>query len=245
LENLGINLGYILLQIFMFAIVLVVLRAWVYQPIMKMLEKRRATINQGLEDARIAGDARANAEKEAENILAEAQSKANDVMRAASERAVVAERDLRAQADAGIAKSRESALAEVDQERTRYLSDLRSQVANLAIAATRKLIGESLDEKRQHAILDEFFSGIKSGKVAALDKVSLKGSIAEITSALPLTQAEQTKVKDEVLASIGGKGEIKFKVDPAILGGLVIRVGDRVVDGSVAGQLNELKNTLQ
>jgi F-type H+-transporting ATPase subunit b len=244
LENLGINLGYILLQIFMFAIVLVVLRAWVYQPIMKMLEKRRATINQGLEDARIAGDARANAEKEAENILAEAQSKANDVMRAASERAVVAERDLRAQADAGIAKSRESALAEVDQERTRYLSDLRSQVANLAIAATRKLIGESLDEKRQHAILDEFFSGIKSGKVAALDKVSLKGSIAEITSALPLTQAEQTKVKDEVLASIGGKGEIKFKVDPAILGGLVIRVGDRVVDGSVAGQLNELKNTL-
>lgn len=245
MENLGINLGYILLQIFMFAIVLVVLRAWVYQPIMKMLEKRRATINQGLEDARIAGDARANAEKEAEAILTDAQSKANGVIRAASERASVAERDLRAQAEAGIAKSRESALAEVDQERTRYLSDLRSQVANLAIAATRKLIGESLDEKRQHALLDEFFSGIKSGKVAILDKVSLKGTSAEVVSALPLTTAEQTRVKDDVLASIGGKGEIKFKVDPAILGGLVIRVGDRVIDGSVAGQLSELKNTMQ
>ncbi|HWQ46673.1 MAG TPA: F0F1 ATP synthase subunit B [Longilinea sp.] len=245
MENLGINLGYILLQIFMFAIVLVVLRAWVYQPIMKMLEKRRATINQGLEDARIAGDARANAELEAEKILAEAQTKANDVIRAASERAVVVERELRAQADAGITKSREAALAEVDQERTRYLSDLRSQVASLAIAATQKLIGEALDEKRQRALLDEFFSGIKSGKVVVLDNVSLKGNAAEVVSALPLTQAEQTKVKDDVLASLGGKGEIKFKVDPSILGGLVIRVGDRVVDGSVAGQLNELKNSLQ
>jgi F-type H+-transporting ATPase subunit b len=39
--------------------------------------------------------------------------------------------------------------------------------------------------------------------------------------------------------------EISFKVDPSILGGLVIKVGDKVLDGSVAGKLDGLRQTLK
>ena len=118
-------------------------------------------------------------------------------------------------------------------------------VAALAIASTQKLIGESLDEKRQHALLDEFFSGVKSGKVTLLEKVgAVKGAGAEVTSALPLRDDEQETVRKDLLKAMGGAGDVVFKVDPNILGGLVIRVDDRVVDGSVAGQLQGLRQDL-
>ena len=55
MEALGINLGYLFVQIFNFLIVVVVLRAWVYKPVVGLLQKRRETIAQGLEDAARSG----------------------------------------------------------------------------------------------------------------------------------------------------------------------------------------------
>jgi F-type H+-transporting ATPase subunit b len=245
LEKLGLNLGYIIVQIANIYILFVVLRAWVYKPLMGMLEKRKQAIAQGLEDARVAADARANAERDAAAIMAEAQMKANEVVRASSERAEAAAREIHATAEAEIAKGREGALAEIEQERNRVLGELRGQVVTLAIAAAQKLVGESLDDARQHALLKDFFSGVKAGKVVVLEGETLSGGAAEVTSALPLTGDEQVVVKRDVLSTLGGSASVSFRVDPSILGGLVVKVGDRIVDGSVAGQLQALRQNLQ
>lgn len=245
MEALGINLGYLLVHILSFIILFVTLRAWAYQPLLNMMDNRRKMIAQGLEDAQVAADARANAERQAEQIIADAQSKAAEVVREATDRAEAAEREVRVQREAEINKIRDQRLAEVEAERNRILSEVRGQIAALAIAATQKLIGESLDEKRQHALLDDFFSGVKSGRVTVLEGQNLAGASAEVTSALPLTPEEQETVKRDVLANVGGAGTVTFRVDPTILGGLVVRVGDRLVDGSVAGQLQNLRQNLQ
>jgi len=244
LEALGINLGYLLVQIFNFAIIFVVLRAWVYKPILGLLDTRRTAIAQGLEDARVAAEARQNAEQEAEKILAEAQSRASQVVREATERAESQGREVLAVAEADASRKRNEGLAEAERERERILGDLRSQVGALAIAAARKLIGDTLDEQRQHALIDEFFSGVRSGRVAVLEQNGLSGSSAEVTSALPLTAEEKEAVRQDILSRIGAQATVTFRVDPSILGGLVVRVGDKVLDGSVAGQLETLRQNL-
>jgi F-type H+-transporting ATPase subunit b len=165
-------------------------------------------------------------------------------VREANERAQGIAKEVKAEAESEVVKAREAALVEVDVERNRILGDLRSQVAALSIAATQKLVGEALDEKRQHALLDDFFSGVKSGKVLVLDDAGLKGASAEVTSALPLTNKEQATVKKDVLAKVGAQA-VTFRVDPTILGGLVIKVGDKVVDGSIAGKLDNLRQSLK
>ncbi len=244
MEKLGLNLGYLLVQIFNFLIIFVVLRAWVYKPILGLLDKRRKMIAEGVENARVAAEARANAEKEAAKILANAQAEANRIVREATERAQVAAKDVRAAAEAEAARLLENAKADAEAERNRILGDLRGQVAALAIAATQKLLGEALDEKRQRALVDEFFSGIKAGKVVVLDEADFKGASAEVISALPLTDEEQNIVKQEVLTRIGAQA-VTFRVDPAILGGLIIKVGDKVLDGSLAGKLEGLRQNLR
>jgi F-type H+-transporting ATPase subunit b len=244
MEALGINLGLLIVQIIAFTIVLLTLNAWVYKPMLNMMETRKQKIAQGLEDARVAAEARADAEKQAAKIIGEAQTEASKIVAEATERASSAGRDVKAAAEAEAAKARDAAMAEAEVERNRILGDLRSQVASLAIAAANKLVGETLDEKKQHALLDEFFSGVKSGKVTVLDDSSFKGDSAEVTSALPLSADEEAAVRQDVLSRIGAR-EVAFRVDPSILGGLVIKVGDKVMDNSVAGRLEGLRQNFR
>jgi F-type H+-transporting ATPase subunit b len=244
LEALGISLGYLLVQIFNFAIIFVILRAWVYKPILGLLEQRREAIAQGLEDARVAAEARENAEQDAEKIMSEAQLEASNIVREATERAEQQRREITAEAEAEASERREEALEEIERERERILSEVRGQVAALAMAAAQKLIGESLDQQRQRALIDEFFSGVKSGRVVVLEGERMAGASAVVTSALPLTEEEKASVKEDILSRLGDHATVTFRVDPSILGGLVVRVGDKVLDGSVAGRLEEMRQRL-
>ncbi len=243
MEALGLNLGFLFVQIFNFLIVFIILRAYVFTPIVELLNKRRASIAQGLQDAQVAAEARENAEKDAQEILAKAQAEANQKIREASERAEQASKEILAEAEVEIVKVREAALVDAQLERERVLADVRGQVAALAVAAAQKLVGEALDEKRQHALLDEFFSGVQSGKVVLLEDTNLSGASAEITSALPLTDEEKETVRKDIISKVGSQ-TVTFRVDPTILGGLVLKVGDKVLDGSVSGQLESLEQSL-
>lgn len=237
MEKLGINFGFIIVQVVNFTIIFIVLRKWAFLPIIDMLGKRNETIAQGLEDAREAAEARANAEKEADKIKAEAQAQAAETVREATQRAEQATKDVKASAEADAKQTRDEALAGIDEERERILGDVRGQVAALAMAATQKLLGEALDEKKQRALIDEYFSGIKGGKVTVIEASSAEAAV--VTSALPLTDGEKKNLQGTLT------GDVQYKVDPNILGGLVVRVGDKVMDASVAGKLDSMRQNLK
>lgn len=244
LANLGINPGFLVMFTIYFLVVAGVMTIWVYNPIIKGLENRKRRIAQGLEDARVAAEARANAESEARKIIAEAQAEANRRVAEATARAEKAAADVKAAAEAEARRILEAAHEEVIAERNQMLADLRPQVAALALAAAQRLIGDALDEKRQRALIDEFFSGVKSGKVVVVEDASFNGASAEVISALPLTEAEKVTVTADIAGRLGSN-QVHFKVDPSILGGLVVRVGDKVIDGSVAGKLEGLRVSLK
>lgn len=234
MEGLGINLGYLVMQIFLLIILVILMKQFAYGPITRMLAERQARIAKGLEDARQAAIARDNADAEAKTILDEARAEAaqmrSDATIQAEETAAGITARANEQAKDIIAAAQEDAVS----ERNRILADLRSQVAGIAIAAANKIIGESLDEKRQRDIIADFFSKVPD------DVAELSGEKATVTSALPLTSKEQSSIKKTLKVD-----DIVFKVDPGILGGLIIRVGDQVVDDSVANQMAGLSDSLR
>jgi F-type H+-transporting ATPase subunit b len=245
MEALGVNLGFFLVQVFNFIIVMIVLSTWAYRPVVNLLEQRKQRIAQGLEDARVAAEARANAEKEAAKIIAEAQAEANKRVAEATERAEKAAAEVRTAAETERGRIMAAAQEEGAQERNRILADLRGQVAALAVSAAQKVVGESLDERRQHGLIQEFFSGVKGGRFALLEGEAMAGAAAEVTSALPLTADEQETVRKDIVSRLGGSAAVVFRVDPNILGGVVVRVGDKVVDASVAGRLEGLRASMR
>jgi len=68
--------------------------------------------------------------------------------------------------------------------------------------------------------------------------------LATATSAAPLSQDEVRAVTARLEQLTGGRVELALEVDPDLLGGLVVRVGDRLIDGSVRGRLERLRNQL-
>ena len=234
MEALGINLGYLIVQILGIAFLLILLTGFVYKPMLRVLDERKARIAKGLEDARQAAIARENADVEAKKILDEARAEASNIRREAVVAAEGAAKDVEARARDDARAILANAQTEATEERNRILADLRGQVAAISIAAANKLVGASLDEKRQRELISDFFSRVPA------EVSELKGESAQITSALPLTDAEKQSAQKML-----GVGNVQFKVDPSILGGLVVRVGDRVVDDSVANRMNALQESLR
>jgi len=241
-EGLGINLTLLVAQIFNFLILFAILGAVAYKPMIKFLDGRREKIAKGLEDARRAEERLANIEKDYQTRMDAARADAQKMVAEMTANAEKNSAAIVAKADEDAAKIRATAQEEAEAERNKALADLRSQVVTLSIAAANKLIGTSMDEKRQRALVDEFFSGVKSGKVVLLEPGVGGAGKAEVTSALPLSAEEQTTIEGDLTGR--GASAVAFKVDPRILGGLVVRVGDRVVDASVSGQLESLKQSL-
>ena len=95
-------------------------------------------------------------------------------------------------------------------------------------------------EKGRHreipSILEYFISLVKEQK---------KIGMADIASAVALSDAQKDQIKEKLLATTQyAEFEINYTVDPSLIGGLVIRIGDRVVDSSIKTQLRELSKEL-
>ena len=67
---------------------------------------------------------------------------------------------------------------------------------------------------------------------------------AMVTSAIPLTSQEQDALRQKLSRETGSNLDLAFEVDPDLIGGLVVRVGDRVVDASVASRLRQLRESI-
>ena len=68
--------------------------------------------------------------------------------------------------------------------------------------------------------------------------------VARVTSAVPLTTDEREAMQAKLAERFGAELEFQFDVDPALIGGVYLRVGDQVIDGSVAGKLAALRSSL-
>jgi len=69
---------------------------------------------------------------------------------------------------------------------------------------------------------------------------------AEVTSAQPLTDANVAALKESLRSISGGKDvDLNLKVDPSIIGGLIVQLGSRMVDGSIRTKLNAIRTRMK
>ena len=86
------------------------------------------------------------------------------------------------------------------------------------------------------AILDYFVAEVKRHKGIG---------VATVTTALPLRQEQCRKIEQRLLDTTDYvKMEMHYEVEEALIGGMVVRIGDRVVDSSIRTKLNELQKEL-
>jgi F-type H+-transporting ATPase subunit b len=146
--------GTLIAQLLIFLVMLGVLYRFAWGPLLRILNERRTRIAQGVEATQRAMQELEAAERERQAKLEEARREAQAMLDRITKQAEDLRKELEAkareQAEALIVKAR----AEINQEREKAVQDLRLQVADLAVSAASRIIGESLDAKKHRELIE-------------------------------------------------------------------------------------------
>jgi F-type H+-transporting ATPase subunit b len=160
LEGLGINLGYLISQIINFMLLLVLLRIFLYKPIVNMLDRRREKIKSDLAEAETARSQAETAKLEYEKQLEEAREERRSILAQAKEQAEKTREEILAKARTEAQELVSRTEEDMAALRSQALSGAEDQIVELALAAAGKLVGESLDDKTHRRLIQDFISEV-------------------------------------------------------------------------------------
>ena len=134
-------------------------------------------------------------------------------------------------------------------------------------ALRNALTDEQIPAAKRQAIVEDLLGGKATGTTtqlvsmvigagsgrdlpAMIDKLVARASsaknleLAEVRTAVPLTQDQETRLAAALANATGKQVNVKVVVDPSVLGGVVATIGDTVIDGSVRTRIDQLKSRL-
>lgn len=158
LRPLGIDPALLIAYVINFAILLLLLRLFLYRPILRMLSERRQKIQESLEQAD-------KVRQEAEVQQAEFRRELEEARKTSQEAAARAAQETEKMREAILADARkeaeqirDQARQQIEVERQQTMAELQRQVADLAVDLTRKVIGETVavDERAQRQLIQKF-----------------------------------------------------------------------------------------
>jgi F-type H+-transporting ATPase subunit delta len=136
-----------------------------------------------------------------------------------------------------------------DRELARILSD-RKAPAGGTTALLERLLSGKVSPTTEQLLRNTLTGPHAGGAEVAIERLSEVASrrrgqsVARVTTAVPLTPAQEQRLT-AVLGRIYGRTiGLQVTVDPAVLGGLVVQVGDEVIDGSIAHRLDAAQRRL-
>lgn len=154
LGALGIDWKLLLAQLVNFGVVLFVMWKWVYTPLLKAIDARTAKIDKGLKDAESASAAKSGAEKASSDAIVAARREAQRILEETQRMAEAERAQLKARTQEemkAIVQQGKDALA---AEKDKMLREARSSMAELAVMAAGKALGEAMSDAQRKALLE-------------------------------------------------------------------------------------------
>lgn len=139
--------------------------------------------------------------------------------------------------DTQIADANDSAFKQLLSENQGVRPDSNISYPKVSVALSNFV--KQLSEQERLALLPEVYEHYRRHKA-----ISLKQLDAYVTSAYPLTDAQRETLQTRLAASLNASVVIHESVDPSLLAGATIKVGDKVIDDSIRGKLQQLKTQL-
>jgi F-type H+-transporting ATPase subunit b len=155
MDELGLNIPVLVAQLINFFLLLVLLRLFLYRPILDLLQRRAERIREGLQAAEQSKEQAAAAEQEVAAKLEEARRQAQALLAQAQEAANRVQEEARNQARREGEVLLERARNEIQLERDQAIAELRKEFADLTVLAAEKIIKQSLDREAHRRLIEE------------------------------------------------------------------------------------------
>ena len=151
-----VNLFQVVIAAANFLLFLAIIWTFAFRPVSRMLADRKARIEQGLKDAEQARRDRESAEDERVATLTEARREANEILSRAQKVAQETRDSDIAATKEELERLRQRAAAEIEAEKARAIGEVRAEVADLALLAAGRVVGETMSSERERRLVEEF-----------------------------------------------------------------------------------------
>jgi len=145
---------WVLVAIVQFGLLFWLLQRFLWGPVTKALDARAQRIREGLDNAEAAKRERLQMQAEVERLLNEARREASGIAERTTQAAEAAAAEIRAQAKVEGDRLRERAKTDAEQLHQQALSQLRGEVASMAVLAASRILGKEVDAKTHQALIE-------------------------------------------------------------------------------------------
>ena len=234
-----------LFQIINFVVLLFILKRILYKPVKEIIEKRRNIIEKNISEAEKikeeAMEIHARNQQEMEK-LKELKRELTDKMKEeveAEKGVILADADKEAQ------KLIEKKQVLFDTEKRRLETELKSQALEIVETFCARLLRDISNEDLHRALFTKFKAEIPRLTEDIKNAYGDNEIKIELLSAYPLSEADMKEIENEFTTRLNKKVSFEAVLDAGLIGGLRVRVLDKVYDASLKGQIQTFRDRLR
>src|SRR2546427_183551 len=235
--------GLVIWTLVVFGLLLYVLKRSAWPVLLQAVREREQRLERQLAEAAQAREEAARLLEQQKQALERARAEAQEIVTKAK---VVAEKERAAL----LARAREEyelllarAKKDIEEEKAKAILALRREAVDLSIAAASRLIAQNLDSEANRRLALEYLATLEQRRGRAS---RTRGTTRKRCSPPPTRRGG---AKGRATGGLATRGPARsrrahFRADPGILGGVIVRVGDRVFDGSLKRKLTVLRRRM-
>jgi F-type H+-transporting ATPase subunit b len=227
-------------QIINFLILVWLLKRFLYQPVIRAMDRREQRIADRLKQAE-------ERQQEAEDSTRHYQAKRDELERSraqlleeAREQAEQEKRRLLEAARDQVGQTREQWQRQAEQEKTEFLDNLGKQAAETVLLIARKALADLADTELEQHLVHVFIARLKAVEKEARRTLSESASEVQISSAFELDSATRSRVTRAVHEHLAEGIGVRYDESPQLLCGIELTAGGRRLGWTLADYLEEL-----
>lgn len=155
ISKLGIDWKLLIAQIINFLVLLAILYKFLYRPVLELMQKRTKRIEDGLNKAKEIEEELAKTREDYKNQISRAKKEANEILARAETLAKGKEKEFTDRAKEQITRIVNREKVKLGAEKEKTIKEIKSEVADLVAVSLEKILGQTLDAKRDEKLIDK------------------------------------------------------------------------------------------
>lgn len=239
----------IIAQIINFLILVYLLKRFLFNRIIKIMDEREEQITDRMQDAETAKEAAQKELDEQQRIRKELQEKWNEMLAQAKKDAQKKREELVKDARSKIDEEQKNWREAILKQRTAFLRDLRHLSCEQVCQMSRKVLADLAGEKLEDQLIENFL--IQLGKLSKEEKDDFTRFINKderkiwVDSSFRLAREKESEIRKILEEIIGDKVEINFKVSPKLICGIETRTEGKKISWNIENYLDGLEEQLK
>ena len=242
---LELDIWTILFQIINFLILFAVLSRFIAKPLQRIMEKRTAEATNMLDDAAQDKENASRLRRELEERLKRRRIEAEEIRAKAREQSEAEHEMILRQAQEDARRIQEEARRDVQQEREKAVARFRGDILGVIIALSSQVLSDIVPPEAHDRLISEVSERIyQMGRGEMYRVEEFRRSLGEreptalVTTPQPLSVEQQRRLVETLSALADRRVTLQMVVDPSLIAGLRIRLGDTILDNSLRYQLS-------